>query len=69
MMRSVEGGSAESAMRILRHEAGHAIDTAYRLRRLKRWRDPNSAEPRWRTHHIPSLGGRGGGSFRTGHVP
>src|SRR3569832_548663 len=27
MMRNVEGGSAESAMRILRHEAGHAIDT------------------------------------------
>jgi hypothetical protein len=39
MMRNVEGGSAESAMRILRHEAGHAIDTAYRLRRLKRWRE------------------------------
>jgi hypothetical protein len=39
MMRQVEGGSAESAMRILRHEAGHAIDTAYRLRRRKRWRE------------------------------
>ncbi len=39
MMRDVEGGSAESAMRILRHEAGHAIDTAYRLRRRKRWRE------------------------------
>jgi hypothetical protein len=39
MMRNVEGGSAESAMRILRHEAGHAIDTAYRLRRLKSWRE------------------------------
>ncbi len=38
MMRTVEGGSAESAMRILRHEAGHAIDTAYRLRRRKSWR-------------------------------
>jgi Putative zinc-binding metallo-peptidase len=38
MMQQVEGGSAESAMRILRHEAGHAIDTAYRLRRRKRWR-------------------------------
>jgi len=35
----VEGGSAESAMRILRHEAGHAIDTAYRLRRRRRWRE------------------------------
>jgi hypothetical protein len=39
MMRAVEGGSAESAMRILRHEAGHAIDTAYRLRRRKSWRE------------------------------
>jgi hypothetical protein len=39
MMRNVEGGSAESEMRILRHEAGHAIDTAYRLRRRKRWRE------------------------------
>jgi len=39
MMRRVEGGSAESAMRILRHEAGHAIDTAYRLRRRRRWRE------------------------------
>jgi len=39
MMRNVEGGSTESAMRILRHEAGHAIDTAYRLRRRKRWRE------------------------------
>jgi hypothetical protein len=38
MMRHVEGGSAESAMSILRHEAGHAIDTAYRLRRRSRWR-------------------------------
>ena len=26
-------------MRILRHEAGHAIDTAYRLRRRARWRE------------------------------
>jgi len=39
MMQKVEGGSTESAMRILRHEAGHAIDTAYRLRRRKRWRE------------------------------
>jgi len=39
MMGQVEGGSSESAMRILRHEAGHAIDTAYRLRRRRRWRE------------------------------
>src|SRR5207344_1116763 len=32
-MLEVEGGTAEWCMRILRHEAGHAIDNAYRLRR------------------------------------
>lgn len=39
MSRSVEGGNANWLMRILRHEAGHAVDTAYRLRRRKRWRE------------------------------
>src|SRR5687767_2423482 len=39
IMREVEGGNARWLMRILRHEAGHAIDNAYRLRRRKRWRD------------------------------
>ena len=37
-MREVEGGNRNWLMRILRHEAGHAIDTAYRLRRRSRWR-------------------------------
>jgi hypothetical protein len=37
-MREVEGGNRNWLMRILRHEAGHAIDTAYRLRRRKSWR-------------------------------
>ena len=36
-MFEVEGGDHEWCMRILRHEAGHAIDNAYRLR-LKRQR-------------------------------
>lgn len=39
MMKEVEGGNARWQMRILRHEAGHALDTAYRLRRRKRWRE------------------------------
>jgi len=39
IMREVEGGNARWFMRILRHEAGHAIDNAYRLRRRKRWRE------------------------------
>ena len=38
-MFEVEGGTAEWCMRILRHEAGHAIDTAYRLHRRRRWRE------------------------------
>jgi hypothetical protein len=39
MMRQVEGGNAKWLMRIMRHEAGHALDTAYRLRRRRRWRE------------------------------
>ena len=39
MMREVEGGNRNWLMRILRHEAGHAIDSAYRLRRRARWRE------------------------------
>ena len=35
-MLEVEGGTTEWCMRILRHEAGHAIENAYRLRRLRR---------------------------------
>ncbi|MBX3422979.1 MAG: putative zinc-binding metallopeptidase [Pirellulaceae bacterium] len=37
-MLEVEGGNSEWCMKILRHEAGHAIDTAYRLRRRKSYR-------------------------------
>jgi hypothetical protein len=38
-MREVEGGNRNWLMRILRHEAGHALDTAYRVRRRRRWRE------------------------------
>jgi hypothetical protein len=38
LMREAEGGNRNWLMRILRHEAGHAIDSAYRLRRRGRWR-------------------------------
>lgn len=34
-MLEVEGGTAQWCMRILRHEAGHAIENAYRIRRLR----------------------------------
>lgn len=35
----VEGGTEEWCMRILRHEAGHAVDTAYRLHFRRRYRE------------------------------
>ncbi len=38
-MFEVEGGTVEWCMRILRHEAGHAVDTAYRLHLRRRWRE------------------------------
>jgi hypothetical protein len=38
IMHEAEGGNSQQLMRILRHEAGHALDNAYRLRRRARWR-------------------------------
>ena len=35
----VEGGTNAECMRILRHEVGHCIDTAYRLHFRKAWRE------------------------------
>ena len=35
-MLEVEGGTPETCMQILRHEAGHAFDNAYELRRRRR---------------------------------
>jgi len=37
-MFEVEGGTDRWCMQLLRHETGHAIDTAFRLRRRKSWR-------------------------------
>jgi hypothetical protein len=39
IMGEAEGGNSRLLMRILRHEAGHALDNAYRLRRRRRWRE------------------------------
>ncbi len=36
-MLEVEGGTRDGCMRILRHEMGHAMGTAYGLHRLRRW--------------------------------
>ena len=38
-MLEVEGGTKPWCMRILRHEAGHAIDIAFRLHRRKKYRE------------------------------
>ncbi len=38
-MLEAEGATEANCLRILRHEAGHAIDNAYRLHRRKRWRE------------------------------
>ena len=38
-MLEVEGGTHDWCMRILRHEAGHALDNAYRLHRRTRYRE------------------------------
>jgi hypothetical protein len=38
MTGNVEGGARKWRRRILRHEAGHALDTAYGLRRRADWR-------------------------------
>ncbi|MFK7766583.1 MAG: putative zinc-binding metallopeptidase [Mariniblastus sp.] len=37
-MLEVEGGTKSWCMRILRHEAGHAVDTAFRLHRRKKYK-------------------------------
>ncbi|HXQ63821.1 MAG TPA: putative zinc-binding metallopeptidase [Steroidobacteraceae bacterium] len=55
MMHELEGGNRNWFMRIVRHEAGHAVDNAYRLRRRRQWREtfgpaslpyPSSYRPR-----------------------
>ena len=38
-MLEVEGGTKDWCLRILRHEAGHAIDTAFRLHRRRKYRE------------------------------
>ncbi|MEO0630080.1 MAG: putative zinc-binding metallopeptidase, partial [Planctomycetota bacterium] len=39
LMFEVEGGSRKDCMKLLRHEAGHAMQFAYRLHRRREWRE------------------------------
>lgn len=39
MMLEVEGGTDSSCMRLLRHEAGHSLNYAYKLYKKTRWRE------------------------------
>jgi hypothetical protein len=53
-MHEVEGGNAKWLMRILRHETGHAIDTAFALRRRKAWRETfGKASRRYPSRYSP----------------
>jgi Putative zinc-binding metallo-peptidase len=55
----VEGGDARELMRILRHEAGHAIDNAFRLRRRAGWRKVfGHASRRYSATYLPRPGSR-----------
>ena len=38
-MYDVEGGTELACLRLLRHETGHALDSAYRLHRRRAWRE------------------------------
>ena len=58
-MHEVEGGNDKWLMRILRHEAGHAIDTAFGLRRRKRGADAfGNASRRYPSRYSPRPGSR-----------
>jgi hypothetical protein len=59
-MLGVEGGSAESCMKLLRHEAAHALDNAYRLHRRRSWRETFGyfSQP-YRSSYLPRPASRG----------
>jgi hypothetical protein len=66
MIIDVEGATVPECMRILRHEAGHVVQVAYQLHRLRRWQElfgrsstrypsyyrPNPASRRY-VYHLP----------------
>ncbi|HEB88568.1 MAG TPA: hypothetical protein ENI85_03270 [Deltaproteobacteria bacterium] len=55
----VEGGNQAECLRLLRHEAGHAVQNAFRLHRRKKWRElfGSSTEP-YPDYYRPNPGSR-----------
>src|SRR5215472_18849205 len=52
---SVEGGTVRECMRILRHEAGHVVQHAYRLQRRRRWKELfGRSSTYYPTHYRPN---------------
>ena len=57
LMHEVEGGNANWLTRILRHEIGHALDNAFRLRRRKEWRKRVRQGVAPLSGHLPAAAG------------
>jgi hypothetical protein len=58
-MIEAEGGNRGWCMKLLRHETGHALDTAYRLHRRKSWRQHfGSAGQAYHRTYIPRPGSK-----------
>ena len=54
MILRVEGGTKSECMRLLRHEAGHAVSTAFRLHYKRSWRETfGPASQPYPTHYQP----------------
>lgn len=58
-MLEVEGATKESCMKVMRHEAAHALDNAYGLRRRRRWREVfGAASTPYRSSYTPDPNSR-----------
>ncbi|MDJ0847637.1 MAG: putative zinc-binding metallopeptidase [Myxococcota bacterium] len=58
-MLEAEGAAQGWCMKLLRHETGHAIDTAYRLHRRRSWREAfGRAGAPYRRTYVPRPGSR-----------
>jgi hypothetical protein len=58
-MFEVQGGNRTSCLKLMRHETAHALDSAYRLHRRKRWREHFGPASRpYRASYVPNPGSR-----------